>query len=161
MVSGLTCSSTKVREFALEGRASGAAMLLGRPLEVTGEVVHGAGRGRTIGIPHGQRETRGRAASSSRHLRRARSTAARRERRSGGRRPRLRAEHRHQPDVHRQRRFYRSRPTCWTSTATSTARRLRLEIVHRLRDEQRFESTEALVEQIHADFAETRRVMAG
>ena len=39
-------------------------------------------------------------------------------------------------------------------------RRLRLEIVYRLRDEQRFESTEALVEQIHADFAETRRVMA-
>jgi len=29
-----------------------------------------------------------------------------------------------------------------------------------LRDKQRFESTAALVEQIHADFAETRRVMA-
>jgi riboflavin kinase/FMN adenylyltransferase len=40
-----------VREFALEGRVEGAAMLLGRPLEVTGEVVHGAGRGRGIGIP--------------------------------------------------------------------------------------------------------------
>ena len=39
-------------------------------------------------------------------------------------------------------------------------RRVRLEIVHRLRDEQRFESTAALVEQIHDDFAETRRVMA-
>jgi riboflavin kinase/FMN adenylyltransferase len=38
--------------------------------------------------------------------------------------------------------------------------RLRLEIAHRLRDEQRFESTAALVEQIHADFAETRRMMA-
>ena len=50
-VSGLTCSSTKVREFALEGRVEGAAMLLGRPLEVTGEVVRGAGRGRGIGVP--------------------------------------------------------------------------------------------------------------
>src|SRR5207237_564142 len=50
-VSGLTCSSTKVREFALEGRVEGAAMLLGRPLEVTGTVVHGAGRGRGLGVP--------------------------------------------------------------------------------------------------------------
>jgi riboflavin kinase / FMN adenylyltransferase len=50
-VDGLVCSSTKVREFVLEGRVDGAALLLGRPPEVEGEVVRGAGRGRTIGIP--------------------------------------------------------------------------------------------------------------
>ena len=39
-------------------------------------------------------------------------------------------------------------------------RRLRLEIVHRLRDEQRFESAAALVARIHEDLRETRKVMA-
>jgi len=48
---GIVCSSTKVREFVLEGRVEGAALLLGRPPEVEGEVVRGDGRGRTIGVP--------------------------------------------------------------------------------------------------------------
>jgi riboflavin kinase/FMN adenylyltransferase len=48
---GLVCSSTKIREFVLEGRVEGAALLLGRPFEIDGTVVHGAGRGRTLGVP--------------------------------------------------------------------------------------------------------------
>lgn len=48
---GLVCSSTKIREFVLEGRVDGAALLLGRPFEIDGEVVRGAGRGRGIGFP--------------------------------------------------------------------------------------------------------------
>jgi riboflavin kinase/FMN adenylyltransferase len=48
---GMICSSTKVREFVLEGRVEGAALLLGRDPEIEGEVVRGAGRGRTIQIP--------------------------------------------------------------------------------------------------------------
>lgn len=51
MVDGLVCSSTKIREFVLEGRVEGAALLLGRPYETTGPVVHGLQRGRTLGIP--------------------------------------------------------------------------------------------------------------
>jgi riboflavin kinase/FMN adenylyltransferase len=51
MVNGLTCSSTKIREFLLEGRVEGAGLLLGRPHELTGEVVHGAARGRALGVP--------------------------------------------------------------------------------------------------------------
>jgi riboflavin kinase/FMN adenylyltransferase len=50
-VDGIVCSSTKVREFVLEGRVDGARLVLGRPFEVEGEVVHGDGRGRTIGVP--------------------------------------------------------------------------------------------------------------
>jgi riboflavin kinase/FMN adenylyltransferase len=48
---GVICSSTKIREFLLEGRIEGARLLLGRPPEVTGQVVRGAGRGRGLGIP--------------------------------------------------------------------------------------------------------------
>ena len=44
-------SSTKIREFLLDGRIEGARLLLGRPPEVTGTVVRGAGRGRGLGIP--------------------------------------------------------------------------------------------------------------
>ena len=48
---GLVCSSTKIREFVLEGRVEGASLLLGRPFEIDGTVVRGAGRGRTLGVP--------------------------------------------------------------------------------------------------------------
>jgi riboflavin kinase/FMN adenylyltransferase len=50
-VDGIVCSSTKVREFILEGRVEGAALLLGRDVEIEGEVVRGAGRGRALGVP--------------------------------------------------------------------------------------------------------------
>jgi riboflavin kinase/FMN adenylyltransferase len=50
-VDGLVCSSTKVREFVVEGRVDGATLILGRPHEVEGEVVRGDGRGRQIGVP--------------------------------------------------------------------------------------------------------------
>jgi len=49
--SGLVCSSTKIREFILEGRVEGASLLLGRPFEIDGKVVRGVGRGRTLGVP--------------------------------------------------------------------------------------------------------------
>ena len=48
---GLVCSSTKIREFVLEGRIEGATLLLGRPFEVDGIVVKGFQRGRTLGFP--------------------------------------------------------------------------------------------------------------
>lgn len=48
---GLTVSSTKVREFLLEGNVEAAAMLLGRRHDVEGIAERGAGRGRGIGFP--------------------------------------------------------------------------------------------------------------
>jgi riboflavin kinase/FMN adenylyltransferase len=48
---GLPCSSTKIREFVLEGRVEGASLLLGRPFEIDGAVVPGTGRGHQLGIP--------------------------------------------------------------------------------------------------------------
>jgi riboflavin kinase / FMN adenylyltransferase len=50
-VHGLVVSSTKVREFALEGRVEAAAALLGRPFDLDGQVVRGEGRGRKLGFP--------------------------------------------------------------------------------------------------------------
>jgi riboflavin kinase/FMN adenylyltransferase len=50
-VDGLVVSSSKVREFVLAGRVDAAAQLLGRSFDLEGEVVRGAGRGRTLGWP--------------------------------------------------------------------------------------------------------------
>jgi riboflavin kinase / FMN adenylyltransferase len=50
-VEGLVVSSTKIRELLHEGNVGGARMLLGRPFDIDGRVVRGAGRGRTIGVP--------------------------------------------------------------------------------------------------------------
>lgn len=50
-VEGVVVSSSKVREYVLEGRVDAAARLLGRAFDLDGVVVHGAQRGRTIGFP--------------------------------------------------------------------------------------------------------------
>ncbi len=50
-VGGHVVSSTAVRRMVGGGDLQGAARLLGRPYVVVGKVEHGAGRGRTIGIP--------------------------------------------------------------------------------------------------------------
>jgi len=48
---GIVVSSTKIREFLLEGNMDGASQLLGRPHDVDGIAVRGAGRGRGFGFP--------------------------------------------------------------------------------------------------------------
>ncbi len=50
-IEGRLVSSSAVREVLLQGNVQAAASLLGRPYEVTGTVIHGAQRGRTIGFP--------------------------------------------------------------------------------------------------------------
>lgn len=50
-VDGVVASSSKVREYILEGRVGAARRLLGRPFDLDGTVVTGHGRGRGIGFP--------------------------------------------------------------------------------------------------------------
>ncbi len=50
-VDGVVASSSRVREYILEGRVRAAQRLLGRPFDLDGTVVPGAGRGRGIGFP--------------------------------------------------------------------------------------------------------------
>jgi len=46
-----TISSTRIRELVEEGQVRLAAELLGRPYELEGPVIHGYGRGATLGYP--------------------------------------------------------------------------------------------------------------
>lgn len=48
---GLPISSTRVRQAVLDGDMPLAQALLGRPFRIRGEVLHGAGRGATLGFP--------------------------------------------------------------------------------------------------------------
>ena len=48
---GAPVSSTRVREAISQRRFTAAARLLGRPYAITGKVVHGEGRGQSLGIP--------------------------------------------------------------------------------------------------------------
>lgn len=54
---GEKVSSTLIRESLLNGQVDKAAQLLGRPYSISGTVVTGEGRGRTIGIPTANVET--------------------------------------------------------------------------------------------------------
>jgi len=51
MVDGVAVSSSEIRTALQRGDLPGAARLLGRPYSIRGEVVRGAGRGRTLGFP--------------------------------------------------------------------------------------------------------------
>jgi len=48
---GIVYSSTAIRQALREGRPEDARVLLGRPWEIGGIVIHGDARGRTIGFP--------------------------------------------------------------------------------------------------------------
>ncbi len=48
---GITVSSTHIRALLCAGDAAGAARFLGRPYRLTGRVVHGSALGRTLGTP--------------------------------------------------------------------------------------------------------------
>ena len=51
MENGVMVSSSLIRKMLLRGEVAEAAKLLGRPYELTGTVVHGDHRGRTLGFP--------------------------------------------------------------------------------------------------------------
>ena len=181
-VQGLVVSSTKIREFTLEGRVEAAAQLLGRQFDLEGDVVRGAGRGRKLGWPtaniHTEAEllpavgvyaVRARLVESPGsppdaipamapvtyvppRLGAAMLGAAnlglnptfRDDAHAGSRREPLMLEV-HLLDVDQD--LY--------------GRSLRVEFVHRLRDERRFPNVDALKEQIARDVASARRLLAG
>ncbi len=50
-IEGQTCSSTVIRALVAAGRTTEAAPLLGRPFAIEGRVARGAARGKTLGFP--------------------------------------------------------------------------------------------------------------
>jgi riboflavin kinase/FMN adenylyltransferase len=54
---GQVISSSQIRNLIIDGNIESANKLLGRPYQVVGEVIHGDGRGKGIGIPTANLET--------------------------------------------------------------------------------------------------------
>ena len=160
-VNGLVCSSTKVREFVLEGRVEAANMLLGRPFDLDGEVVQGAGRGRKLGWPTANIRT-------SNELLPAVGVYAVRARLLPGGEPlpgaaNLGLNPTFRPDVAQA--GGAGRPPLSLEVHLLDfaddlyGKQVRVEFVHRLREERRFPGVEALKQQITRDVQETRRLL--
>ncbi|MBN1207170.1 MAG: bifunctional riboflavin kinase/FAD synthetase [Myxococcaceae bacterium] len=153
-VDGVVASSSKVREYILEGRVSAAQRLLGRPFDLDGTVVPGAGRGRGIGFPTANVDTQN-------ELRPAPGVYA------------IRLRLKDEPDGP-----WRPgaanigvKPTFGGSVVTIEAhlldfegdlygKELRVQFLERLRAEQRFGSVAELVGQIKRDVEAARTVIA-
>jgi riboflavin kinase/FMN adenylyltransferase len=154
MADGLVCSSTKIREFVLEGRVEGAALLLGRPFEIEGPVVRGAGRGRGLGVPtanvapEGELLPRLGIYAGRATLLDEPGTPSRLAALSVGSNPTFVSGGGVSVEAHL---------LDWDGDLYG--RRLRIEVLHRLREERRFESVEALVAQIQADIAQVRALV--
>jgi riboflavin kinase/FMN adenylyltransferase len=158
-VDGVACSSTRIRELVSAGDTPAAARLLGRPFELEGAVARGAGRGRGLGFPTAN-------VVPESQLRPRLGIYAARARILDG--PLAGATYAAALSVG-------TNPT-FTSNAGADAttveaylldfegdlydRRLRIEVGERLRDERRFESTDALVAQIREDVAHVRRLLS-
>jgi riboflavin kinase/FMN adenylyltransferase len=150
-VDGLVCSSTKVREFVLEGNIEGATLILGRSPEIEGEVVRGDGRGRTIGVPTANLR------AETELLPKNGVYAGWAELLDEGRRYRAAVNIGTNPT------FSGERPVTVEAHLLDVdldlyGRRLRISIERRLRNEERFPSREALIKQIREDITETRRL---
>lgn len=155
---GLVVSSTKIREFLLEGNVDAAALLLTRPYDVDGVVARGAGRGRGFGFPTANVETAGLLPATGVYVVRARvgapgapGTATYGGVCNVGVKPTVEAAAGVVPEAHL---FDFAGHDLYGAP-------IRLAFLARLRDERRFASVDALREQIARDAQAARVVLAG
>ncbi len=153
-VDGEVASSTRVRGYLRGGDPARAAALLGRPYDVDGVVVHGAGRGKGLGIPTANVATDGELLASpgiyAVTLGRPGVDAAPLPAvASLGTNPTFVDQGALVLEVH-----------VLDFDADLYGARVRVGLVARLRDEARFDSIDALLAQIHADVADARSVFA-
>lgn len=154
-VDGLVCSSTKIREFVLEGRVEGAAMLLGRPFALEGIVVKGAQRGRQLGYPTAN------IAAETELLPRAGIYAAWAQVPDGaGHHAVMAAVSVGTNPTFTQAGTLSIEAYLLDFSADLYGQRLRIDFVSRLREERRFESIEALVAAIGHDVEQTRQKLS-
>ncbi len=159
-VDGLPCSSTRIRELVSEGRTAEAATLLGRPFEIEGRVVRGAGRGRQLGfptanvVPEGELTPKiGIYAAQARLLDVPAPGTLHPVALSVGRNPTFAGQPGHHGAVTVE-------AYLLDFDGDLYDRRLRLEVGARLRDELRFDSIAALIAQIQADVERVREIQS-
>jgi riboflavin kinase/FMN adenylyltransferase len=136
-------SSTRIRELVRDGDVRGAAQLLGRPVEVEGIVVTGDARGGTLGFPTANLDVRPELLVPQNGIY-AGAVGETRAAVSIGTNPHYGGSER------------RVEAFLLDFEGDLYGRRLIVELWERLRDEQSFESEQALIDQIARDVARTR-----
>ena len=138
-------SSTRIRRAILAGNVAGAASDLGRPFFITGPVIHGDGRGHTINIPTANIQIPADKIMPAFGIYACRAWV------NG--QPHLAAS------------SLGVRPTLYGAPPAPTiedfdqnlyGKNVKLEFIEYLRPEQKYNSVEALVDQIHRDITQTR-----
>jgi riboflavin kinase / FMN adenylyltransferase len=151
-VDGEIVSSTKVRSHLRAGELARAERLLGRPWDVDGVVVHGAERGRAIGIP---------TANIAPDVELAIAPgiyAVTLEVDGGSAMPAVASLGTNPTFVDTDRLVLEVHVLDWHGEIYD--RRVRTTFVARLRDERKFDSVEALLAQIQRDIAQARVALA-
>jgi riboflavin kinase/FMN adenylyltransferase len=150
---GVPITSSRIRSLVVSGDVAGAATLLGRHHELEGVVVRGDGRGRSIGYPTAN------LAADPALCRPAVGIYAGTWIRPDGERVVAAISIGRRPTFHDDADVLVEAYLC-DFDADLYGERGRLAFVERLRDEERFESVDALVHQIALDVEATRAVVA-
>ena len=153
-VAGDVASSTRIRKLLAEGEMGAARELLGRPFDLDGVVEHGDARGKGLGVPTANvtpdpalvRPPRGVYAGRARARDIWYSAAI-----NVGVNPTFGGDETTTP--------VRVEAYLLDFDGDLYDQTIRVEFWERLRDEKRFESTEALIEQMHRDIAQTRTLI--
>lgn len=148
---GATISSTRIRHLLQEGRLEEVRQILGRPPAASGRVVPGVRRGRTLGVPTANIDVEAGTIFPGRGVYAARA-------RVGDAWYRAAVNVGHNPTFHG--------PDEATTHVTVEAyllafsgdiyaHEIRVDFLHKIRDERRFDDVEALVAQMRRDIAAT------
>jgi riboflavin kinase/FMN adenylyltransferase len=150
-VGGQSVSSSAIRELLREGDAAHAADLLGHPYAVTGSVLRGAGRGRTLGFPTANlRPDRPLVLAPGVYLARASWDG-------GAADAVVNVGYRPTFDEHQ----YWVEAYLLDFSGDLYDRTLRLEFLDRIRPERKFASADALTRQVMSDIAAARARLGG
>jgi riboflavin kinase/FMN adenylyltransferase len=144
-------SSSRIREALRAGDCAAAERLLTRPFAIEGAVEHGDKRGRTLGYPTAN-------LSLGNYLRPRFGIYAVRGRLADGTRLDGVANLGIRPTFDPPRELFE--PYFFDFAGDLYGQRIEVELIEHLRDEQRFDSLEALKEQMRSDEANARRVLA-
>lgn len=150
-VDGERASSSAVREALANGEVERAARILGRPYAISGHVAHGDKRGRRLGFPTANLPLRHKPALSGIFAVRVSGLgdAPRAGVASLGVRPTIKADARPLLEVF-----------VFDFDEPVYGRRVSVEFLHKLRDEERYADLDTLKRQIHADVAQARDYFA-
>lgn len=150
---GVHVKSTMVRDLLLEGRIEDATRMLGRPYELRGHVKSGDGRGRLIGFPTANLGV------DQDHLIPARGVYACTARIRGGETRTAMLNIGTNPTFGLDRLSIEANLLDFAGDLTD--KEIEIHFRNRLRSEQKFESAQALVDQLHLDKARTENLASG